>query len=104
MIDIFILDNLNNTKENINMIRPKTYQEFLDQINLKYINSPKNYEIYILDKNNKEIKINNEDNYKLIKDKLYIREINKDNLEKSLFSVNLNKLSEFMLWMPKNLS
>jgi len=94
MIDIFILDNLNNIKEKINMIRPKTYQALLDQINHKYINSPKNYEIYILDKNNKEIKINNEDNYKLIKDKLYVREINNDNIEKSLFSVNLNKLSE----------
>ena len=94
MLDILILDNLNNTKEEINIIKPKTYKELLDQINHKFNNLPENYEIYILDKNNKEIKINSEDKYRLIKDVLFIREIKGDLLEKSLFSINFNKLSE----------
>ena len=94
IMDIFILDNLNNIKEQTNMIKPRTYQALLDQINHKFKILPENYDIYILDKNHKEIRINNEDNYKLIKDELFIREINKDNLEKSEFSINFNKLSE----------
>ena len=35
--------------------------------------------------NNNKIIINNEDKYKLIKDIIFIKEINKDDLEKSYF-------------------
>ena len=31
-IDIFLLDNSNNTKEEINIIKPQSYQELLKQI------------------------------------------------------------------------
>ena len=36
IMDIFILDNLNNIKEQTNMIKPRTYQALLDQINHKF--------------------------------------------------------------------
>ena len=67
-INIFILDNLNNEKEEIIINKPKTYKELL-----KYL-SDKNklYEIFIYDNNNKII-INNEEKYEIIKDILYKR-------------------------------
>ena len=89
-MNIFILDNLDNLKEEITINKPKTYQELL-----KYLsNKNELYEIFMYDDNNNKIIINNEDIYKLIKDIIFIKEINKDDLEKSIFSINYDKLSE----------
>jgi len=93
-IDIFLLDNLNNTKVEVNMIKPKTYQELLNQLRNGIKNLPKYYEIYIIGKNNEEIKINNEEKYKSIEDFLFIREINQNILDESLFARNYKRLSE----------
>ena len=86
-INIFLLDNLNNEKE-VLINKPETYQELLKYLN----NKNKLYEIFIYENN--KIIINNEDKYKLIKDIIFIKEINKDDLEKSIFSINYDKLSE----------
>ena len=43
---------------------------------------------------NKKIKINNDDDYKMVKDILFIREIDEENINKSLFEINFDKLSE----------
>ena len=84
----FILDNLDNLNEELVINKPKKYQELL-----KYLsNKNKLYEIFIYDNN--KILINNEDKYKMTKDIIFIKEINKDNLEKSIFSINYDKLSE----------
>ena len=56
-IDIFLLDILNNSREEINLIKPNSYQELLKQIEQKFMNLPQNYEVFILDTNNIEIKI-----------------------------------------------
>ena len=93
-IDIFLLDNLNNTKVEVNMIKPNTYQELLNQLRNGIKNLPKYYEIYIIGKNNEEIKINNEEQYKSIEDFLFIREINQNILDESLFARNYKRLSE----------
>ena len=93
-IDIFLLDNLNNTKEEVNMIKPKTYQELLVHLRKRIKNLPQYYEIYIIGKNNEDIKINNEEKYKKAEDILFIREINKNMLEESLYAINYNRLSE----------
>ena len=50
--------------------------------------------IYFFDEKNTEIKINNEINYHKIKDILFIREINKNALEQSIFDINYKQLSE----------
>ena len=71
-IDIFLLDNSNNTKDEVNMIKPKTYLELLKQLRQKIKNIPEYYEVFIIGKNNEEIKINNEENYKMIEDILFI--------------------------------
>ena len=86
-LNIFILDNLDNEKEEMVINKPKSYQELLKNLNQKY----KLYEIFIFDNNNK-ILINDEDKYKKVEDIIFIKEI--DNIEKSIFSLNYEKLSE----------
>ena len=90
-MDVFLLDNNKNTKEEKNIIKPKSYQDLLSQLRIDFKNLPELYEIFIVDKNNTEIKINNEEKYTKIEDILFIREIN---LEESLFTKNYKDLSE----------
>ena len=92
-INVYLLDNSNFVKEEINIIKPKSYQELSIQIKQKLKNIPENYETFILYKNN-EIKINNEENYNIIDDIIFLREIDKNVLEQSLFDINYNLLSE----------
>ena len=55
---------------------------------MKYLsNKNKFYEIFIYDNNNKII-LDNRDKYRMIKDIIFIKEINKDDLKKSIFSIN----------------
>ena len=93
-IDIFLLDNSNNTKDEIKIIKPENYKELLKQIGQKMKYMPKYYEMFIFDKNNKEIKIINDRTYNKIDDILFIREVDKNILEQSLFEINYNILSE----------
>ena len=93
-MDVSFLDNLNNPIEEINLVKPKTYQELLIVLRQKIKKLPKFYEIFIIDKNNKEFKINNDETYNLIEDLLFIREIDNNILEQSLFQKNYDKLSE----------
>ena len=96
-IDIYLLDDSNNTKEDLNLRKPLTYKKLIEQIRQNFKSLPKYYEIFILDKNNKEIKINNEKIYSRIGDILFIREIDnkeRDKLKHSLFEINYEKLSE----------
>ena len=92
-INVYLLDNSNFVKEEINIIKPKSYQELSIQIKQKLKNIPENYETFILYKNN-EIKINNEENYNIIDDIIFLREIDQNVLEQSLFDINYNLLSE----------
>ena len=96
IIDLSLLDNSNNTKEEMSIIKPKSYKELIVYIRFNLKGLPDYFEIFILDQNNKEIKIDNEDKYKLTEDILFIREIDKDKnkLDESIFDINYNKLSE----------
>ena len=93
-IDIFLLDEENNINEELNIVKPNTYHELLEQSKQNFKEMPANYEIFTLDENYKEIKIANENEYELIKNLLFIREINKGNLEKSSYQKNFDKLSD----------
>ena len=94
-ISVFLLDNSYNTKEEVYMGKPRNYQELFFQIKQQFKNLPNYFEIFCIDKNNKEIKINCEEKYRTIEDILFIREIKqKKNIEQSLFEKNYNKLSE----------
>ena len=90
-IYILFLDNLNNIIEELNILKPKTYQKLIKQLETKYKNIKDNYNIFILDKNNEEIKIINEQDYKIIDYLIFIREINK---KESINELNNHLLSE----------
>ena len=72
----------------------ETYRDLIYQIRQNFKNIPTFFEIFCIDKNNREIKINNEENYKTTEDILFIRESEKKQLELSLFEKNYNKLSD----------
>ena len=93
-INIFLIDTDNKIKEKINLKKLKTYQKLMEEMKKNFKIFPEYYEVFILDKDNKEIEINNEENYKIIEDILFIREIDVNSLEKSLFELNFNRLSE----------
>ena len=90
---LFLLDIANNKKEEIELKKPNNYNQLLNVLRQKINYVSEQYDIFIIDSNNREMKITNEENYLLIKDILFIREIDKDRLEKSLFEINLEKLS-----------
>ena len=71
-LDIFLLDKSENILEELNIKRPETYYEFLNIIKTK-MKLPENYNIYYQNGNEKII-INNNENYKLAKDVLFIHE------------------------------
>ena len=94
-ITIYLLNPSKNIKGEIKLKKPKTYQDLLKILSHKLKkNLSNNYDIFIVDKNNKEITINNEENYKKIEDILLIREIDKNMEKQSFFKLNYNKLSE----------
>ena len=89
-ISIFMQDKSNLSDKEISIKKPKTYQKLLNQLEKKFKSMPNNYEIISIDKNNHEIKIDNEDKYNKIKDKLFIRKINSNNSKESLLKDDSN--------------
>ena len=93
-IGLYLLDNSNNVIKEIYFRRPKSFSELKNNINLNFKEITKNYIIFHLSENNNEIIINNDNEYKLSKNILFIREIQSDNIDKSIFQINYDKLSE----------
>ena len=93
-IDLYLLDNLNNIVEESYIIKPMMFPELLDIIPKKFKNLSEYYNIFYLSENNNEIIINNDDEYKLSNDILFIREFKIENMKKSMFEKNYNKLSQ----------
>ena len=91
---IILLDNSNNIKQEINIIKPKSYQQLLSEIAHKFKELPKNFHIFYNNEKNEEIKVNNDEQFILCKDILLIRKIEQDKLDQSIFELNYNKLSE----------
>jgi len=92
-LDIFLLDNSNKTREELSITKPKNYQELLKKLNQKYQNIS-NYDLFIFDDKNNEMKITDESDYKILDNILLIREKKRDNLDESIFAINYDKLSE----------
>ena len=89
-IDIFLLDDLNNTNEELNIEKPNSFQDLINVLKSKLKKLPELYEIFIIDKNNKE-EIINDEKYNIIGDILFIRKINKNIIGKSIFQINYDK-------------
>ena len=94
-IYILLIDKFKKVKEQFEMIKSSTYKELSQQLKQNNKNIPQHFDITIYDENNnKELKINNKKNYKMIKDIIFISETDKNLLRKSIFDLNYNRLSE----------
>ena len=91
-IDIVLLDNSNTILEETNIERPKTYEELKNIIKKNLKKLSENYCIYYLSSNNNQIEINNNEEYQLSKDILFIHNIDKEDLNKSTFEIYYNKI------------
>ena len=94
-IKIFQINNLNQKIREIKMTKPKSFDILFDKLDKKFENFKDNFIIFTLLNNNEEIIIENDEQYKLSKDILYIRKKNEiDYSDKSMFEINYDKLSE----------
>ena len=92
-IDVFLLDNSNNTIEVISIDRPNTYEELNTALKNNLKNLPSLYTIYFPLSNDSEFIIDNDENYSQSQDILFVRQKIPSTLNVSLFTKNLNKLS-----------
>ena len=95
-IDIFLLDNSNNTIEAISIDRPDTYQGLITALKNNLHNLPNSYTIYFPLANDIEFIIDSDEKYSKSQDILFVRQINKSHssLNQSLFTKNFNKLTQ----------
>ena len=93
-IDIFLLDKTNNLIEEINIIKPKTFQILNATLKNNLKNLPEFFTLFYPSSNNKEIEIHNDEEYQLLKDTLFIRQIEKNDLGKSIFDLAYGALDE----------
>ena len=94
-LDVILLGSSNEQIEEKTLPKPITFEELNFLLKEMINNLPENYHLFFYSEN-KEININNNDDYKFVKDVLFVREnenIGK-NLQQSIFSINYNKLSE----------
>jgi len=90
---LFLLDELNNIKQEQTITKPKLYNELIFHLTNIFTQLSNNFYIFYYNQRNEEIKIDNDEQYKLCKDILLIRKI-EPNINQSIFSMNYNKLSE----------
>ena len=98
-IDIFLLDDSNNIKEEISIKKPNTYNELLTILNKKNSNITEKYEFFIFSQNNKEIIIHNEKTFKKLDDIMFIRHIDSISSNESILDRNCNLLTQLKLEM-----
>ena len=94
IIDVLLFDKNNNLIEETSFEKPETYQKLLERLKDKLKNLPNYFNISIQPIDGSEIIINDEQNYKLINDIIFIREIKEDDFRKSVFQLNYDRLSE----------
>ena len=92
-LEIILLDNLDNILEEINIKKPKDYQDLVLEIK-KIKKSSNNFKIFIKSNEDSKIIIDNNRQYLFVKNIIFIKENEKDILDQSFFSINYNELSE----------
>ena len=91
---LLLLDHEGKAIEEKEIIKPKTYEELLIQLKRNFEKLPEYFEIFSLDEKNEEKKIKNQETFNLMKDVLFIREINDNSIKQSIFQENYEHLSE----------
>ena len=93
-ISIFLIDETNNIKGEKIIKKPKSYNEFISSLKKEFPQLPTYYKILFQTKENDLKEINDDREYILADSVFFIKEINQNDLGKSIFSLNYNKLSE----------
>lgn len=93
-ISIFLIDETNNIKGEKIIKKPNSYNEFISSLKKEFPQLPTYYKILFQKKENDLKEINDDREYILADSVFFIKEINKNDLGKSIFSLNYNKLSE----------
>ena len=96
-LNIYLLDESNNIILENNIEKPKTYEKLLDKIkSLKRNNDifPEHFIIFYKTEKNTDMKISNNEDYKKIKDSLFIQKTELKYLDQSVYQINYDKLSE----------
>lgn len=93
-ISIILIDETNNIKGEKIIKKPNSYNEFISSLKKEFPQLPTYYKILFQTKENDLKEINDDREYILADSVFFIKEINKNDLGKSIFSLNYNKLSE----------
>ena len=93
-IDIFLLDKTNNLIEEANILKPKSYDILNVTLKNNLKNLPEFFTLFYPSSNNKEIEIHSVEEYQLLQDTLFICQIEKIQLDKSIFDIAYDKLDE----------
>ena len=97
ILNIYLLDESNNIILENNIEKPKAYEKLLDKLKSLKNNFdifPENFIIFYKTENNNDMKISNYEEYKLIKDSIFIQKIEYKYLDQSVYQINYEKLSE----------
>ena len=86
-LNLIRLDSSYSKKEEIQMKKPKSFKELKEFLEQKLNISPEYVDIFSFNEKNEEIRINNENNYKKIKDIIFILEINEEQLDQSSIEI-----------------
>ena len=86
-LNLIRLDSSYSKKEEIQMKKPKSFKELKEFLEQKLNISPEYVDIFSFNEKNEEIRINNENNYKKIKDIIFILEINEEQLVQSSIEI-----------------
>ena len=94
ILNITFLDNSGNTINESQIEKPHTYEDLLNSLKDKFSNCPKYFTIFYKSSSGKEIEIHTNEEYLLSNNELYIRKIELNNLNESVFTRVYNKLPE----------
>ena len=96
-IDIFLLDDSNNIKEELNIKKPNTYNELITKLSKNYNNITEKYQLLIFSESNEEIIINNDETFNKIDDLIFIRHIDAISSNQSIIEKYCNLFSKSKL-------
>ena len=89
-IDIIIFDEDNKIIDKSLIQKPKNYELLLVRLKNLFPNFPKKFKIYYYSPDNNEITVKNEEDYKTIKDILYVKKLK--SIAESIFTTNYKKI------------
>ena len=90
-MEIVLLDSSNASKGNVSMVKPNTLQELYNKLRQNFKNEVGFYEIFYLEENKEEVKIYTNEDYKRVKDKLFVREVESKCFKQLLSDNNKNE-------------